>query len=115
MPVTSSPSSSTVPSLGSSKPAIMRRVVVLPQPEGPSIVKNSPRGISRSICLTAAKSPKRFVTPRKVTLGSSSPSLTLTASYGRSGVTASGKRPKSPTFNTPDWYNAMLRDSPTAG
>ena len=41
-PVTSSPSSSTVPSLGSSKPAIMRSVVVLPQPDGPSIVKNWP-------------------------------------------------------------------------
>ena len=42
--VTSSPSRITAPSLGSSKPAIIRSVVVLPQPLGPSIEKNSPRG-----------------------------------------------------------------------
>ena len=35
-------SSSTVPVSGSSKPAIIRRVVVFPEPEGPSRVKNSP-------------------------------------------------------------------------
>ena len=32
-----------MPEEGSSKPAIMRRVVVLPQPEGPRNVTNSPR------------------------------------------------------------------------
>ena len=42
--VTSSPSSVTVPEVGSSKPAIIRSVVVLPQPEGPSSEKNSPGG-----------------------------------------------------------------------
>ena len=30
------------PAVGSSKPATMRSVVVLPQPEGPSSVRNSP-------------------------------------------------------------------------
>ena len=54
---TSSPASSIVPSSGVSKPAIMRRVVVLPDPEGPSIVKNSPGAISRSIASTATTSP----------------------------------------------------------
>jgi hypothetical protein len=68
-PVTSSPSSSTVPSLGSSNPAIIRSVVVFPHPDGPSIVKKWPRGMSRSMSRTAAKSPKRFVTPRRLTLG----------------------------------------------
>src|SRR5882672_9166015 len=33
--VTSSPSSRMRPEVGSSRPAIMRKVVVLPQPEGP--------------------------------------------------------------------------------
>ena len=33
------------PLVGRSKPAIMRSVVVLPQPDGPTIVKNSPGGI----------------------------------------------------------------------
>ena len=39
---TSTPSSRIAPSSGRSKPAIIRSVVVLPQPEGPSTVKNSP-------------------------------------------------------------------------
>ena len=34
---------------GSSKPAIIRSVVVLPQPLGPSRVKNSPSAMSRSM------------------------------------------------------------------
>ena len=34
--------------MGSSKPAIIRSVVVLPQPEGPSIEKNSPRSMAKS-------------------------------------------------------------------
>ena len=72
-PVTSSPSSSTVPSLGSSKPAIILSVVVLPHPDGPSIVKKWPRGMSRSISRTAVKSPKRFVSPRRLTLGAAAP------------------------------------------
>src|ERR1700758_299104 len=49
------------PLVGCSKPAIMRSVVVLPQPEGPSSVKNSPGGISISIASTATTSSKRFV------------------------------------------------------
>ena len=39
---TSCPSSRICPELGSSSPAIIRSVVVLPQPEGPSSMKNSP-------------------------------------------------------------------------
>jgi hypothetical protein len=47
----------------------MRSVVVLPHPEGPSIVKNWPLGTSRSMFRTAVKSPNRFVTERRLTLG----------------------------------------------
>lgn len=54
---TSSPASSIKPLVGSSKPAIIRSVVVLPEPEGPSIVKNSPGATSRSIPATATTSP----------------------------------------------------------
>ncbi len=57
------PCSSTRPSLGCSKPAIMRRVVVLPDPDGPSIEKNSPSAMSRSTPETASTSPKRLITP----------------------------------------------------
>ena len=40
--VTSRPAIRMRPSLGSSRPAIMRKVVVLPQPEGPSSVTSVP-------------------------------------------------------------------------
>ncbi len=51
-----------VPSVGSSNPASMRSVVVLPQPDGPSSEKNSPSAISRLTWSTATCSPKRLVT-----------------------------------------------------
>jgi hypothetical protein len=53
----SRPANSIVPALWSSKPAIIRSVVVLPEPEGPSRVKNSPASISRSMPATACTSP----------------------------------------------------------
>src|SRR5215475_11695420 len=56
--VTSSPPSRMRPEVGSSRPAIMRSVVVLPQPEGPSRTKNSPFSTTKLESLTAAKSPK---------------------------------------------------------
>jgi hypothetical protein len=51
--VTSRPPSSMRPDVGASKPAIIRRTVVLPEPEGPSIEKNSPSRICRSMSSTA--------------------------------------------------------------
>jgi 1-pyrroline dehydrogenase len=47
------------PLVGCSNPAIIRSVVVLPQPDGPSIEKNSPGPIEKSASSTATKSPKR--------------------------------------------------------
>ncbi len=41
------PSIEMLPSVGDSKPEIIRSSVVLPQPEGPSSAKNSPWPISR--------------------------------------------------------------------
>src|SRR6476646_855180 len=41
------------PEVGVSNPAIMRSVVVLPEPDGPSIEKNSPWRTSRSTPATA--------------------------------------------------------------
>ena len=55
--VTSRPRSSTAPSSGRSKPAIIRRQVVLPDPDGPSIVKNSSVSIESSTWSTATTSP----------------------------------------------------------
>ena len=42
-----------VPPVGSSRPAIIRKVVVLPQPEGPSSTTSSPSSTARSIPFTA--------------------------------------------------------------
>ncbi|CAB5147823.1 unannotated protein [freshwater metagenome] len=46
-----------LPDVGSSSPAIIRSVVVLPQPDGPSNAKNEPFGITNERSSTALKSP----------------------------------------------------------
>jgi hypothetical protein len=48
------PSRVIAPALGSTKPAIICSVVVLPQPEGPSSDRNSPRS-------TLSESPSRAI------------------------------------------------------
>src|SRR5258706_13882967 len=58
--VTSWPSSAMVPPVGYSSPAIMRSVVVLPQPEGPSSTTNLPLSSTSEEPRTAVKSAKRF-------------------------------------------------------
>ena len=45
------------PPVGCTRPAIERRIVVLPQPEGPSSVTNSPLAIDRLTSFTATKVP----------------------------------------------------------
>src|SRR3954453_12955721 len=61
--VTSVPWSTTRPASGVSKPAIIRSVVVLPQPLGPSREKNSPSSISNVTSFTAGAVPKLLLTP----------------------------------------------------
>src|SRR5215469_10476640 len=51
-----------------SRPATIRSVVVLPQPEGPSSVTNSPSPTRRSTPLTAANSPNLRLTFSRTTL-----------------------------------------------
>src|SRR4051794_21457799 len=58
--VTSSEPRKMRPPVGSSRPAIIRKVVVLPQPEGPSRQKNSPLATVKSAPRTAAKLPNDF-------------------------------------------------------
>ena len=58
------PPSVIVPSVGVSRPATIRSVVVLPQPDGPSRAKNEPVGMSRSRSFTAVNVAKLFVRPR---------------------------------------------------
>src|SRR5215213_5426169 len=58
----------TLPPVMSSRPAIIRRAVDFPQPEGPTKTTNSPSGISRFILSTATtSSPNTLVTSSNVT------------------------------------------------
>src|SRR5215813_7442141 len=54
--VTSSSPRKICPAVGSSSPAIMRKVVVLPHPDGPSRQKNSPSFTVKVESFTATKS-----------------------------------------------------------
>ena len=53
-----SPRKRMSPRVGLSMPTRSRISVVLPEPEGPTIVKNSPSAIASDTRSTAAKSPK---------------------------------------------------------
>src|SRR5437763_2477239 len=65
---TSSPPTAISPSRGRSRPAIERRVVVLPQPLGPSRVKSLPGGTSNATSCAA-----RIAWPRSPTYSVQSP------------------------------------------
>src|SRR6476646_6785485 len=67
------PCSSTRPAAGRSNPAITRSVVVLPEPDGPRSVKNSPAAMSRSTPATATTSPYTRRIPVRRTAGASAP------------------------------------------
>src|SRR5690349_69830 len=59
------------PESGGTNPAIIFSVVVFPQPDGPSRVRNSPRATVRSMPSTAANCPKFFLTLSSRTASSS--------------------------------------------
>src|SRR3954452_14787388 len=60
-----------LPAEGWLRPATMRSKVLLPQPEGPSRLRNSPRETVRSTPSSACNpDAKRFSTPRTVRIGS---------------------------------------------
>src|SRR5687767_6372408 len=48
------------PLLGASRPAISRKIVDLPQPEGPSRMQNSPSATSKEMFFKISAAPKRF-------------------------------------------------------
>src|SRR3954468_17275686 len=67
VPTASTPPIRISPSSGCSKPAIIRRDVVLPQPDGPRSERNSPLRTWKETASTAFRSPKRLVTARNST------------------------------------------------
>src|SRR5450631_130620 len=66
-PVIVLPSSKARPVVGVSNPATMLSSVLLPQPDGPTMVRNSPAPIAISMglsaCTASAPAPKRLDTP----------------------------------------------------
>ena len=66
--VTSSSPIAIRPVSGSTKPAIIRSVVVLPQPDGPSSTTNSPCAIVRLTSSTTRTPPYDLQTPSTETL-----------------------------------------------
>src|SRR5882672_6754315 len=56
-----------LPVLAVSRPAISRKVVDLPQPEGPSSATRWPAGAEKLTSSTAAAAPQLFVTPSRRT------------------------------------------------
>src|ERR1041385_1783767 len=65
--LTISPSTAISPPVISSSPAIIRSVVDLPHPDGPTSTTNSLSAMSRSIALTASTSSYFLTTLRSVT------------------------------------------------
>src|SRR6186997_303441 len=61
------------PAVGSTRPATIRSVVVLPQPDGPRRVRSSPSAMSRDTSSTAVVVPYRFVMASRWTVAISRP------------------------------------------
>src|SRR5215218_8936514 len=74
----STPSRRMRPALGCSNPATSRRVVVLPQPEGPSRENSSPPCTCRSMPSTAVTSSNRLTSPTSRTSPPPIPPLSAT-------------------------------------
>src|SRR5918998_2949110 len=75
--VTERPWIRTSPADGGKKPAISPSVVVLPHPDGPSSVRNSPSGTSSVMPATARISPYRFSRPMRLRAGSATPAFRI--------------------------------------
>src|SRR3954467_12808645 len=60
---TGPPLNDTAPREGAMSPASMRRIVDLPQPEGPNRLTKRPRGIWKLMSSTAVTAPKLLPTP----------------------------------------------------
>src|SRR5207248_4170271 len=67
------------PASSSQKPATMRNSVVLPQPDGPSSVKNSPSRTASDTSSTARTVPKVRATPSMVIAVTQTPSVSARA------------------------------------
>src|SRR5688572_16855145 len=94
--VMSRPATWTRPESGSSKPAIMRSDVVLPQPDGPSREKNSPAAMSSVTPSTASTRPSKvLVTLSSLMVAEVIPAHCHPKAEGRGPLRPSGTSPRS--------------------
>src|SRR6516225_3333107 len=107
---TSTPSSRIRPEVGCSKPAISRRVVVLPQPDGPSREKNSPLATVRSM-LSTAISLNLLVSPDSSMLPPATASpLQLRSAFARPPARGRGRgRPVEPKLPGREPHRKIVR------
>ena len=94
-PLTTSSPIVIVPEVSSSRPAMQRSVVVLPQPDGPSMTNSSPSPISRSSSSTATV-PSGNALCRLLTRTSAISAAPPRASRRRRGACAPGTRTPAP-------------------
>src|SRR5580692_6906365 len=83
--LTTSPPIEMSPEVTSSRPAIMRSVVDLPQPDGPTSTTNSLSGMSRLMLRTTSTLSKRLTTLRNATSAIANLSIPGTLTLGRAG------------------------------
>ena len=86
----SCPAMVIVPLVGSSRPATIRRVVVLPQPDGPRSAKNRPCSTTRSRSSTAVNLAERLGDGRQRQVGAGvvRPAACLASRHGQAPITA---------------------------
>src|SRR3990170_4640922 len=101
-----------LPEVGWSNPAISRRLVVLPEPDGPSKGKNSPSLTSKSMWSTALTSPKWRLTAEKRTAGTDRPFTGLGAPKKAAVVARIGGRRGDAQAGTPVHPAAKRRPRP---
>src|SRR5712691_5293944 len=94
------------PEVCRSRPAMMRRNVVLPQPDGPSSTRNSPSRTVRLMPPTATTSPKFLVISLAATVAIWAPSMS------RAGICKPATRPRSDRVppQSPDLIGFDARD-----
>src|SRR6202453_3718826 len=71
------------PAVSRSSPTIIFAMVVLPEPDSPTIASDPPAGIENDTSSTAVKSPNVFRSPEAMRTGSGIGGLQLAAQLGR--------------------------------
>src|SRR5262249_52446620 len=111
----------TSPSVGTAKPATHDSVVVFPDPDGPSRVRNSPACAVRVTPSTARVAPKVLTSPSRRTSAPFDGPLAFIHEHGIAGLKRPLTRPSSPSGARGSlapllrtWRRARLTPAPSA-